>query len=188
MVVVVLGHRLESAAIHAELRGRVAGGIRAFEESEAPCLLCTGGQSNPDVGRTECGVMGEYAVRRGVNPDRIVLDPYAYDTIGNAFFSRELLDALGLDVERVQLVTSDFHVPRAKFAFEQCFGPDVTVEAVNSVKTDRDAHAESCREKLQQTREFFEPVPVGDIDAIRRRLHAHHDCYDFSESVEPITA
>jgi uncharacterized SAM-binding protein YcdF (DUF218 family) len=187
MVVVVLGHRLESPQIHARLRARVVGGMRALDADDESYLLCTGGQTNPEVDRTECGVMGEYAVRRGVDPDRIVLDPFAYDTIGNAYFSRVLLDDVGLDPSRVHLVTDDFHAPRAKCAFGHCFGPDTTIDTTYSVETERDAHSPTCREKLQQTRRFFEPVPVADTDAIRRRLHADHDCYDFSETLQPIS-
>lgn len=183
MIVVVLGHRLKSSAIHDRLRARVERGMDAYRAEGASKLFFTGGQSNPDVDRTECGVMGEYAVRRGFDPDRLVLEPFAEDTIGNAYFTRVLADDVGLDVDEVGLVTDDYHVRRATYAFEQCFGPEVAVREVDAVETETDPDSSTCRRKLRQTRSFFESVDAGDVDAIRRRLHADHDCYDFSETV-----
>lgn len=183
MVIVVLGHRLESPRIHGRLRARVAAGIRAFRRSEASYLFFTGGRTNPEVDRTECGVMGDYAVRRGVDPDRIVLDPFARDTIGNAYFVRVLMDDLGVDADEITLVTCDFHAPRARYAFEQCFGEGVAIDTGHCVETDVDPHSATRREKLRQTREFFAPVTPGDIEGVRRRLHAQHDYYDFPRAV-----
>lgn len=181
MIIVVPGHRLESPQIHDQLRARVDAGIRAFEELEASYLVFSGGQANQSVDRTECGVMGDYAVRRGVDPDRIVLDPFAYDTIGNAYFTRVLADDVGLDVEAIRIATDDFHAERTVYAFERCFGPGVPVEATHTVETDVDVDAPVCRRKLAQTRRFFDGIDPGDADAIRRRLHAEHDCYEFPE-------
>ncbi|ADQ67529.1 hypothetical protein C499_18609 [Halogeometricum borinquense DSM 11551] len=187
MIVVVLGHRLESSQIHERLRARVNAGIRAFNATDASSLFFSGGQTNQHIDRTECGVMGEYAVRQGVDPDRIVLDPFAHDTIGNAYFTRVLCDNLGLDIDELSLVTDDFHAPRAKYAFDQCFGADVAVETTHAVETETDCDDSTCQQKLQRTRAFFESIPAGDIEAIRQRLHTHHDYYDFSGTVHPVS-
>ena len=192
MLVVVPGHRLESPRIHDQLRARVDEGMRVFEEEGASYLLFSGGQANPSVDRTECGVMGDYAVRRGVDPDRIVLDPFAFDTIGNAYFSRVLADDVGLDVGKIQIATDDFHARRTRYAFERCFGPDVDVDASYTVETDVDVDSPVCLRKVEQTRRFFDGIAPGDVDAIRYRLHADHDCYEFpeleSESVRTVSA
>ncbi|MDS0295203.1 YdcF family protein [Halogeometricum luteum] len=181
MIVVVPGHRLESARIHDQLRARVDAGIRAFEDLDASQLVFSGGRANPSVDRTECGVMGDYAVREGVDPDRIVLDPFAYDTIGNAYFTRVLADDVGLDAGSIRITTDDFHADRTVYAFEHCFGPGVPVEATHTVATDVDVDAPVCRRKLAQTRRFFDGIAPGDAAAIRRRLHEEHDCYEFPE-------
>lgn len=181
MIVVVPGHRLESSRIHEQLRARVDAGIRAFEELGASSLVFSGGRANSSVDRTECDVMGDYAVRQGFDPDRIVLDPFAYDTIGNAYFTRILADDVGLDAGEIRIATDDFHAERTVYAFERCFGPGVPVEATHTVETDVDVDAPVCRRKLAQTRRFFDGIDSGDADAIRHRLHAEHDCYEFPE-------
>ncbi|SFR64025.1 YdcF family protein [Halogeometricum limi] len=187
MIVVVLGHRLESNHIHDRLRRRVEMGMKAFDVTDASHLVFTGAQTNPEVERTECGVMGDYAVRRGVDPDRILLDPSAYDTIGNAYFTRVLVDDVGLDVRDVAVVTDDFHARRSQYAFEQCFGRGVAVDTTYAVETDTPVDSHGTRSKLAQTESFFESITPGDIEAIQHRLHTDHDCYEFPEAVETVS-
>tara|TARA_R100001163_G_scaffold65473_2_gene62757 strand:- start:5148 stop:5933 length:786 start_codon:yes stop_codon:yes gene_type:complete len=63
----------------------------------------------------------KYLIDRGVNPDDISREWASYDTIANAFFG--LLNfAIPLDLTDFVVITSDFHMPRAKAIFKWIFG------------------------------------------------------------------
>lgn len=176
MAVVVLGQRLESDQLHPELRGRMDVGLAVFRSTEASALILSGGHTNEEVPRTEADAMAEYARENGVFDSAIYTEPRAKDTIGNAYFTRQIVESLD-DVDTVHVVTSCYHTARAKLAFEQCFGADQRVVADSCYDAGNGAGpAEAAR--ARQTREFFEPVPAGDIAAIRTRLVEIHDEYD----------
>lgn len=171
-VVAVLGQRLRSPELHEELRGRVDVALDAVRATDADYLLATGGRTNPVVDRSEADAVREYAVERGVDPDRVLLEPRAADTIENAYYARLLVEELDQSVERLLVVTSCYHARRAAYVFEQCFGDACEIDAsrcydAGPVDDDR---REAERESLRRAREFFDAVPAGDLDALRRQF------------------
>lgn len=185
MVVVALGHRLTSETIHPHLAGRVDVAIDLFRSSDADRLVFTGGATSPGIPIAECEVMRSYAVDRGVTRERIYVDDRAQDTIGNAYFTRRLLDGLEGGVDEVCVVTADYHAERAKYAFERCFDASVTIDASHTLKTsalDEQVHEAVA---LERTRSFFDGIERGDVAAIGRRLHEAHDLYELpTETIE----
>ncbi|TYL38198.1 YdcF family protein [Natronococcus pandeyae] len=180
MIVVTLGHRLTSPTIHPELQQRVETGIDALRALDASYLLCSGGRGNEAIARTESEVMQEYARSQGVDEERILLEDESVDTIGNGYYTRRLLADRGIDPETIVLVTSDYHMERALYVFEQCFGDAAALEpeACETSVTDVLGYDETSNEtKLERTRAFFEPVTAGDFEMIERRLVDEHDCY-----------
>ncbi len=63
----------------------------------------------------EAGVMRDLLVALGIDPERLELEDRSRDTYENAVFSRELVDPQ--PGERWLLVTSAFHIPRAVGCF-----------------------------------------------------------------------
>ncbi|WP_246999242.1 YdcF family protein [Halosolutus gelatinilyticus] len=185
MVVVVLGHRLSKNGIHPELRDRVDAGITTFQQTNAPFLVCSGGRTNDAVPRTESEVMREYAIERGIDRSRILLENRSLDTIGNAYFARLLVDELADDPETIAVVTSAYHADRAAYIFEQCFGDDYRIDTSYAVETPPSGSHGRAREarRLERARTFFEAIQPGDVDAIRRRLAEAHDYYEIEATV-----
>ncbi|WP_224333808.1 YdcF family protein [Haloprofundus halobius] len=182
MVVVVLGHKLQSEELHPQLQARMDAGIEAFSGTDAPYLLLSGGQVNPCVDKTECEVMAEYARSQGIDPSCVVPEPCALDTIGNGYFTRMRVDELNHQVETLYLVTSRYHAERAAYIFERCFGDTVEIDVSYCVDSESETHPIRHRAKLEQVQAFFEPVPTGDIDAIRQRLNEKHELYESTEA------
>lgn len=186
MVVVVLGNRLESTDIHDHLRGRVDLGLRLLAAHDEELIVMSGGQSNQDVEATEAEVMAAYAEANAVSADRILCDDRAKDTIGNAYFTRRLLEDQN-DVSEIRLATSCYHATRALFVFENCYGEGYEVTAPECYAADIPASEKNDTSSMSLNRRFFDAIEPGDMDAIRQRMIETHSLYseaDFAPSPE----
>jgi uncharacterized SAM-binding protein YcdF (DUF218 family) len=187
MVVVVLGNRLRSSDIHEHLRGRVELGIDLLRELDTETLVVTGGQTNPDVETTESAVMREYAVERGVDPSNILTEPRGKDTIGNAYFSRRAIEG-HTDESTVRVATSCYHVARAVYLFEYCFGDGYDVSAPDCYDSNVPTEELDEDESISLNRQFFAPIEPGDLATIRDRMIETHDLYDASDFADELDA
>jgi uncharacterized SAM-binding protein YcdF (DUF218 family) len=100
-----------------EAADRLFGGIELMQANKAPRLVLTRGLL-PWQGkiRAEGEILREIAIAAGVPAERIVLTPPAMNTADEAVGVRGLLPS---DAGPVILVTSAFHMTRAKALFEQ---------------------------------------------------------------------
>lgn len=69
----------------------------------------------------ESRAAAEHLVQQGIDPTHLLTETCSYDTIGNAYFSR-LLFAEPAKMQRLLVITSDFHLPRTQAAFEWIYG------------------------------------------------------------------
>jgi len=89
---------------------RVWYAARLFHAGKAPLLLLSGG-SDPSAAYSEARAMAVFLQDLGVPPQAMVLEEMSRNTRQNAAFSASLLKARGID--RILLVTSALHMPRA---------------------------------------------------------------------------
>ncbi len=71
----------------------------------------------------ESASSARYLIEKGVAPRRILLDTWSLDTIGNAFFTRAMI-ANPLQLRKLCVVTSAFHMPRTRAIFAWVFSLD----------------------------------------------------------------
>jgi|APHM01.1.fsa_nt_gi Uncharacterized conserved protein len=187
MVVIVLGNKLESRHIHQHLRGRVELGLRLFDREDDEGVIMTGGRTNPDVDTTEAEVMKDYAIERGLDSDDILIEPRGKDTVGNAYFSRRVIEThlntatTSCSPSTVRLATSCYHVARATYIFENCFGDRYDIFAPDCYDSDIPTKEVSEDESISLTRQLLAPVTPGDLESIRDRMIKTHDLYDASD-------
>jgi uncharacterized SAM-binding protein YcdF (DUF218 family) len=76
--------------------------------------VLTGGQGYGEE-ITEAQCMYDYLTAQGVAAEQLILEESASNTAENFAFSRELLEAAGVDpaADTVAVVTNDFHLARA---------------------------------------------------------------------------
>lgn len=114
MLVVILGFALnDDGTMKQELIGRLETGLAIAKEYPESYVVVTGGgtaKNNPNV--TEGGLMGEWLLKQGLEPSRLIVENRAQDTVGNAKNTYEVLKTKYPSVNKVVLVTSDYHVPR----------------------------------------------------------------------------
>ena len=112
--VVVLGAQTHGDQPSLTLRKRLDRAYEYLTEYPDATVFVSGGQG-ADETQTEASVMAAYLERRGIAPERIVQETEASDTRENLIFSAELAAARGVDTGSVLIITSDFHMARAKY-------------------------------------------------------------------------
>ena len=112
--VVVLGAQINGDQPSLTLKKRLDRAYEYMTEHPQATVFVSGGQG-PDETQTEASVMAAYLERRGIAPERIVREEQASDTRENLIFSAELAQARGVDTGSVLIITSDFHMARAKY-------------------------------------------------------------------------
>ena len=114
MSVVIFGFALnDDGTMKEELVGRLETGLAIAKDYPQSYAVVTGGgtaKNNPNV--TEGGLMGDWLLEHGLDASRLIVENRAQDTVGNAKNTYEVLKTKYKTVNKVVLVTSDYHVPR----------------------------------------------------------------------------
>lgn len=76
--------------------------------------------------QSEAEAMKEYAMTLGVNEEVIFIEKESKDTVGNAYYTKTTLLEPN-NWKTVTVVTSDFHLERAKIIFDLILGKEYTI-------------------------------------------------------------
>ena len=112
--VVVLGAQVQGGGPSLTLKKRLDKTLEFMQEHPDRTVIVSGGQG-PDEADTEASVMARYLIEHGADASRIIEEDKASNTRENLLFSAKLVEAAGFDTSRVLIVTSDFHMCRAKY-------------------------------------------------------------------------
>jgi uncharacterized SAM-binding protein YcdF (DUF218 family) len=94
---------------------RILSGIDLFKENKAPLLILTNGKLPWSVGLSEGEYLKEFSIKFGIPKESILLTDNVQNTVQEAKSVKKLLKETNANII---LVTSAFHMPRAKKAFE----------------------------------------------------------------------
>ncbi len=107
-----------------------------YRENKAPIIIVSGGRiSWSGNSRPESEDMAELLEMLGVPKSVIIQEPNSLNTYQNAVNVKEILEQL--NIEKVLLVTSAFHMPRACLIFEK-LGVNVIAAPTDYFVTDKD--------------------------------------------------
>lgn len=121
-VAVVLGAKVRrDGTPSVQLTDRLVGGLDAWRRGDARYVMVSGGLGVE--GHDEAQVMAAWLEARGVPRDRIIVDSDGWTTWHTAANARRVLDARGWSSALV--VSSYYHVPRARLALERAGVPRV---------------------------------------------------------------
>ena len=96
-----------------EQRARTMEGVREFKAGVAPHIIMTGGAAHNRF--TEAHVMAELASRNGVPAEDVIEEDHAQNTVQNAYYSVQIMQAHGW--RSAEVVSSGSHLPRASLIF-----------------------------------------------------------------------
>lgn len=124
---IVLGGGLtRTGTVPLEVKKRIDCALPYLEHKDISKLICSGGYTREGVHTSEAAAMKKYAVKRGADESRIVLEENSLETIGNALFTRAMIPS-GV---KVVIFTSKSHMKRALMIFRNFFS-DVTGVSCN---------------------------------------------------------
>ncbi len=111
---VVLGAQVRGMEPSPVLVSRLNCALRYLAENPDGKVVVSGAQG-PDEGISEAEAMRNYLQKHGIAPSRILMEDQAHNTLENLRFSRIVMEADGGDATNFVLITSEYHMARAKF-------------------------------------------------------------------------
>jgi uncharacterized SAM-binding protein YcdF (DUF218 family) len=93
---------------------RFFGGIELIKANKAPIIIFTKGKVPWKIGPPECDLLREKAIEMGVDSNKIVITGEVSTTEDEAREVNKIISSKG---KKIILVTSAFHIPRAKINF-----------------------------------------------------------------------
>jgi uncharacterized SAM-binding protein YcdF (DUF218 family) len=125
-----------------------------------------------------------YLINQGCQPERILVDTWSLDTIGNAFFAR-VVHCEPRRLKHLLVVTSDFHMLRTHTIFEWVFTLrpcpvpfQLTFQAVRDTGMSKDA-LESRHQKEEEALKSLALTMkrITSMEAFHKFLFIEHNAY-----------
>ncbi|HLC22272.1 MAG TPA: YdcF family protein [Candidatus Nanoarchaeia archaeon] len=160
---------------------RIKKTVELFQECAASYVLMSGAYSNKisyTPMKTEAQAMKDYAMQLGIPEEKIILEEFSMETVGNAYFSREIVKEKSW--KSLLIVTSDFHVERTAYIFQKTFGTKYSCKVVpvsHAYSEELDVRKEKEARALHWLKQHMDIFPDGDENGVRQILENVFDCY-----------
>lgn len=107
--IIVLGAQVYAdGSLSPQLELRMEAALASYRENPRPVICCGAkGANEPDA---EGAVMSKWLLAQGVPAEHALSETHSFDTIQNL---QNAIQMLPEDAEKVTIVTSDYHLPRA---------------------------------------------------------------------------
>jgi uncharacterized SAM-binding protein YcdF (DUF218 family) len=112
-VLIVLGSGVWGTEPSPQLKLRLNTAAKVIQKNPTMTVIVSGGQG-PDEDVSEAKAMRDYLVQLDVPSESILLENRSTSTVENLIFSKAILDTRNMDTSAVGIVTTDFHMYRAK--------------------------------------------------------------------------
>ena len=110
--IIVLGAQVKpDGEPSVQLTWRLERAWDVWEKKNVPVVVC--GAQGKDEPEPEAETMKRYLAEKGIPEEFILTDPDSFNTEQNIRNAKEKLDELSLEIRKVIVVTSDYHVPRS---------------------------------------------------------------------------
>lgn len=122
--------------------------------------------------KTEAEAAKEYLLTLGIPEKKIYLENKSKDTIGNAYYAKKNY-FIPKKEKRALIITSDFHLKRARFIFKKIFGKSykIVFVATPSVIKEKEKVKKRQKELLEKTKKMLAPMKLGDHNYLRGKLY-----------------
>ena len=153
--------------------------ISLFEKYKLNFLITSGWNYRLDSELFLCEVVRQYIIENSkIDPKRIITLPKTRDTVGEAFFCLRQSQEIG--IEKLYIVTSDYHKQRVKKIFKVFFTNTTKIEII-CIKTGLINDSLVKKNELKSIKQFeetFASVDNKNIDSIYECLLKNHPFYN----------
>lgn len=111
--VVVLGAGLNGTEPSLTLKNRLDAAYRFVRSHDIPVIVSGGQGKGEEISEAEA--MGRYLIQKGISPQRLIYEDRSASTVQNLLFSKQIMRDKGITNPKIVIVTSDYHMFRAKF-------------------------------------------------------------------------
>lgn len=156
---------------------------KLFNEGLAPNMLISGGYWGfqrfvpPNM---EAMPMKEIAINMNVPESKIILEETSRDTLGNAYFTRLIVDKH--EWKKIIVVTSEDHYERTKYYFDKVYGTEYDIqyslaetglskEEINKIMKFEKAAIRLCN---------LRNIKNGDLEGVKQYMFHKHVMYNGS--------
>ena len=118
LCIVVMGYCLNrDGSMKRELLGRLRVALESAKKYPNAYILCTGGPTAANRKTTEADQMRQWLAAQGIEWERIIVEKRSLSTTENAMYSLPVLQKLYPSIQKLAVVTSDYHVRRSCLMF-----------------------------------------------------------------------
>lgn len=129
-ILLILGCRVRGNEAEETLMMRIEKAAEYLKENKNTLAVACGGIVHKDQFKSEAEVIKEELIKRGIEPDRIILEDKSKTTAQNFINTSKIVDA---DGKTVAFLSSEFHLMRASMIAKKC-NFDCTAVAAPSPK------------------------------------------------------
>jgi len=177
--VIVLANLMDSRGqlnLESKLRAQMA--VEIFNEKRASYLITCGWAYRPDCDIKIADAFRSYIVNNlGINSGFVLTELNSRDTVGDAVFTKVNL-AIPFLWKRIHVVTSDYHVARAKEVFTFIYGKHFSIEVSGVSIPDADTKFSNEISSINIFRKTFMDIESGNDEQILNRIKQHHPFYN----------
>lgn len=136
LCIVVMGYQLQSDGdMREELTQRMNVTLESALKYPNAYILCTGGGTAAKNNKvTEAGQMAKWLKKKGIDPERIIVETQALSTIQNATYGCSLLYREYPQVKNLAVITSDYHIYRSCLYFHVQAALDAYAAGIEPMK------------------------------------------------------
>lgn len=168
-------------------RQRLDEAIVQYKKNKCPILVVSGLSlykkplfKNEKV-YLECDSMADYLTTHKIPKKMIYREPTSADTLGNAYFSF-CLHIFPSKIDKIILITSNFHLERAMFAFSwvNSFFPKIEIESIGVSDSGMDQN--TLKERIKKEKKSLnilksQAKKFNKIEHLHEYMFSGHDAY-----------
>ncbi|MCH9845587.1 MAG: YdcF family protein [Alphaproteobacteria bacterium] len=184
-IAIVLGHEIDAHAVpDAQTRARLDKVAQLYANGLVTRIMVMGWAYRDDTSISLAQGMKNHLMTSHHLPDSsIIANEKSRDTVGDAFFSRQIYDKMQCQNQTLVVITSDYHVARAEIIFKFIYGDGYRIDVIGTIA---DAEgAQQADRRLQEAEQAslaafyktFKLAQKGDLQSISDAIYELHPLY-----------
>tara|TARA_Y100001968_G_C19442894_1_gene763570 strand:+ start:517 stop:1092 length:576 start_codon:yes stop_codon:yes gene_type:complete len=162
---------------------RLKKAAKIFKEKKLDYLVTTGWKYKEYLEDPLSLIMSEFAINKFDIPQSQILQlTKAKDTVGEAVFLKDLIYKRSLNVEKIYIVSSDWHIKRVNEIFSTIFANiDDPLLVYSGIKgRNKQKEKEEKNTSIKEFRKIIKRCNPGDFECIYKEVMINHPLYNQS--------